>query len=333
MTSADALPAGTMQVLEGDTVLAQSEVPAGQTTTPVGLPRLSVGSHMVAARFAPADGSTPSRTPDVALTVHAGCLWAPVHCGLPGYRNTGVPTGTPLRAIEHSVVIRRAGTVFQNAVVHGNVEVLADDVTVRNVRILVGGNTWGIGLRHADRTTIDRVEVRGGRTRLEVGIKDVYDDGVGTRITRSEITRTATGIQLGSATISGNFIHRMALVAGDHVNGITSNGSTRPLVVRRNTIVNQIPQTDAIGLFQDFGLEANRTVADNLLAGGGYTVYAGGRGRYGTSHDIRITGNRFSRAVFARGGRWGIRAYYDTGGRNNTWSGNVWDAYGHPAYR
>ncbi len=31
-------------------------------------------------------------------------------------------------------------------------------------------------------------------------------------------------------------------------------------------------QTDAIGLFEDFGVQANRIIRGNLLAGGSYTL-------------------------------------------------------------
>ena len=48
------------------------------------------------------------------------------------------------------------------------------------------------------------------------------------------------------------------------------------MTIRHNTIFNSHDQTDAISLFQDFGNQANRTIDDNLVAGGGYSVYGGG---------------------------------------------------------
>ena len=65
------------------------------------------------------------------------------------------------------------------------------------------------------------------------------------------------------------------MTGGDHLNGTTSNGSTTPLAIIHNTIFNAHGQTDAISLFEDFGTEANREISDNLVAGGGYTIYGG----------------------------------------------------------
>ena len=114
---------------------------------------------------------------------------------------------------------------------------------------------------------------------------------------------------------------------GDHVNGFTSNGATTPLTINHNTIFNQISQTDAISLFQDFGLEANRTITNNLIAGGGYTLYAGS-GTSGTTHNIIVTGNRFSRLYYPNGGSYGPATAYDTNGTGNTWTNNTWDTSG-----
>ena len=122
----------------------------------------------------------------------------------------------------------------------------------------------------------------------------------------------------------------MGLESGDHINGVTSNGATGQLTIRDNTILNQFDQTDAIGLFQDFGVEANRLITGNLLAGGGYTIYGGDNEQFGVTSNIKITNNRFSDIYFPAAGAYGPLAYFDAQGVGNEWSGNYWDHTGSP---
>jgi len=69
---------------------------------------------------------------------------------------------------------------------------------------------------------------------------------------------------------------------------------------------------------------ANKTIKNNLLAGGSYTIYAGAASGSPTSN-IVITGNRFAQNYFAKSGQYGPVAYFDPKGTGNTWTGNVWD--------
>lgn len=265
------------------------------------------------------------------------CAPDPSSCGFPDESNTGVVAGTTLREISDvaegpgwrvsgngAVTISGDGAVLENVIVPGAVDITGDNVTVRNVRILNEGDSWAIGVRHAANTVITNTEILPDGARLEVGVKDVYGDAKNTRITKTEIARTATGIQTAQGLIEDNYIHDLAFREGDHVNGTTSNGGDTPLTIRHNTIFNPQTQTDAISLFQDFGVEANRTIDNNLLAGGGYTIY-GGDGRKGISRHIVFTDNRVSRMFFARGGSYGPVTAFDPEGPGNVWSGNVWD--------
>ena len=186
------------------------------------------------------------------------------------------------------------------------------------------------GLRHTVNATVSNNEIGvAGTPRLSVGVKDIYGDATGTRVIGNDISHTSTGVQTGEGLIEGNYIHDLAMVTGDHVNGTTSNGSSEPLTIRGNTVLNKFGQTDAISLFQDFGVEANRLVTGNLMAGGGYTIY-GGMGSKGKSYNIKITNNRFSNIYFPNGGSYGPHAAYDSSGRGNEFSGNTWDHNGQP---
>lgn len=297
---------------------ATSTASATPSQTPSATVPLAPASASASAGSAPASATPTAR----------GCALMPSACGYPDATNTGVVAGTTLATRSGGLTITADGTVLQNTVVNGTLTVAADNVTLRNVRVVETGDTWGIGLEHTKNTTIDRVQVmRGDGDRLEVGIKDVYGDATGTTITHSDISGTSTGIQTHEGVIQDNYIHDLAMDSGDHVNGFTSNGATTPLTIDHNTVFNPISQTDAISLFQDFGLEANRTITDNLIAGGGYTLYAGS-GSKGTTHDIIVSGNRFSRLYFPDGGSYGPATAYDAHGTGNVWTDNIWDDTG-----
>jgi len=237
-----------------------------------------------------------------------------------------VTSGSGWHVSGSAIVVDTAGAVLENVTTNLSIEVQANNVTVRNVRSSASGETWAIALRHASGAVISNVEILppSSATRLMVGIKDVYGDAKSTQVLRSEITRTSTGVQMGGGLIEGNYIHDMGLVSGDHINGVTSNGSTTQLTIRNNTILNQFSQTDAISFFQDFGVEANRTVSGNLIAGGGYTLY-GGEGTHGQTSNIVVVNNRFARLYFPNGGYYGPAAHFEAGAPGNVWSGNIWD--------
>ena len=76
---------------------------------------------------------------------------------------------------------------------------------------------------------------------------------------------------------------------------------------------------------------ANKTVENNFLAGGGYTIYGGTSPGNPTSH-IVIEGNRFGQQYYPLSGQYGPVAYFDPTGAGNIWSGNFWDTtgQGHP---
>ena len=271
------------------------------------------------------------------------CAPNPSACGYPDATNTGakgalkkvpgeVSSGPGWRTAGNTVVIEKAGTVFQGYEVSGDINVNADNVTIRNVKSTESGESFGVAIRHAKNTLIEDFTIKPSGERLMVGIKDVYGDaGGGTVVRRADIAGTSTGVQIYAGLIEDSYIHDMGLKAGDHINGTTSNGGTTLLTIRHNTIFNQFNQTDAVSLFQDFGPEKNRVIDNNLLAGGGYTIYGGANaGKEANATGIRITNNRISRMYFPRGGSYGWLAAWNPNGAGNVLGGNVWDHDGSP---
>jgi hypothetical protein len=274
-----------------------------------------------------------------------GCVAKPSSCGYPDGSNSGVPSGTDLKSVPGDVsrgsgwhydsrgwvAVDGEGAVLDGLNIPYNVDITAGNVTVRNSRITVRGEGFGISIRHAPNVTIANNEISGpdaGSGRLMVGIKDIYADSSNLKVLRNDIWHVSTGVQIDQGLIQDNYIHDMGYVSGDHVNGTTSNGGSRPLTIQGNTILNQHDQTDAISLFQDFGTQANRTIDGNLIAGGGYTLYAGANPGAGDTANIKVTNNRFARTFYGKGGYYGPVTAYDRSDSGNVWSGNVWDDSG-----
>jgi hypothetical protein len=272
-------------------------------------------------------------------------------CGFPDTTNTGpVPGTVPRRvpeditspdattgrgwhwdALNQVLVADTPGAVVQS-VDTGNISITADGVLVQDSRLEVAHDGMGVEIRHAQNAVVQRNLIFGdvGPNRMLVGVKDVYSDAFGTRVTANNIYGWSTGVQIYRGLIADNYIHDPGYQAGDHLNGTTSNGFGEPLTIRHNTVFNSYGQTDAISLFEDFGTEANRVIDGNLVAGGGYCIYGGQNAGGPAAHDIAITNNHFSRMYFPGCGGYGPVAAWPLRGPGGVFTGNVWDDTGRP---
>jgi hypothetical protein len=311
-------------------------IPTGsQTTSNSSVPTGPVRSAGLVA--APGDASTSSANG--------------IPAGFPTTSNSGIPAGTVLKNVPGQVSsgpgwawnkadgylqVTGNGANLTGLRIPGTVNVSANNVTLNDISITVGGDSsstgdsYGVTLDNTANVTIENSNIQGTNTttgRMGEGIKDVYTDSTGTQVLKNNIQKTDTAIQLYQGLIKGNYIHNLGLIDGDHVNGITTNGDIGTFDIENNTILNKFNQTDAVGLFQDFGIVANVTINNNYLAGGGYTIY-GGDGNMGQSYNIKVTNNQISTMYFPNGGQWGPVAYFDDQGPGNTWSGNTWAGSG-----
>jgi hypothetical protein len=291
--------------------------------------------------------SAASALPASAAVGTNDCVAVPSACGYPDTTNTGVPAGMTLQSVPAQVTRGRGwywnprgwvevngkGAVLSGLSIQGDVDVSASNVTVSDDQIVNGGRgSFGVSLRHARNVTIENCTISGtdpASGRLMVGIKDINGDTANTNILGNNIYFTSTGVHLSSGLIAGNYIHDMGYLPGDHLNGITSDSGTKLLTISDNTIFNAYNQTDAVSLFQDFGPQGNRVITGNLLAGGGYTIYAGGKTNGPPAFNVQITNNRISTMYFPTGGQYGPVAFYSHG-HGNVWSGNTWDDSGQP---
>ena len=283
----------------------------------------------------------------------SNCGPDPHLCGFPDATNTGVPAGMNLVSVpaqashgpgwssdaQGNVTVFGAGAVFAGYSVHGVVTVTGSSATVRDDSIVNSGtdiNGDGVNLSgNPSNVTIEDVTMASPNgasgNGLFAGIKDINGEAMGTRVLDNNIADASTGVQIYIGVIQDNYIHNITPAApGSHLNGTTSNGSTVPLTIQHNTVFNPNGQTDAVSLFEDFGVEANVVINDNLLAGGGYTIYGGQNAGGPQAYNIKITNNRISTIYFPQGGFYGYITAFNPSAPGNVWSGNVWDATGKP---
>ena len=299
--------------------------------------------NLASAHRALPSGALPSGAgPAATAQLPGDCPKVPHACGFPDATSTGVPSGTALRSVPGQVssgpgwhfdpkggyvVVTASGTVLSGLSIPCNLVIDASDVTVQDVRIVTGGY-FGISLRHTAGVTIEDSTISGQNLaggRVGSAIDDVYGDSTGMVIKNNNISLFRTGVQISTGLIAGNYIHDPGYIHGDHTNGIYVAGTTKPLTIYGNTVFNDLGQTDDISLDASSSGQdvANKIVADNLLAGGGYSIYGGGS-RHDRTSNIVIKDNEFGRLYYPEGGQYGPAAYVNPRQGGNVWSGNVW---------
>jgi hypothetical protein len=276
------------------------------------------------------------------------CAATPSQCGYADATNTGVPVGTTLKSVPgqvssgpgwhynapgNDVIVSVNNTVLSGLYIPYNLVIDASNVTVKNVQVVASGY-FGISIMDATGVTIENSIISGQNAttgRIGYAIDDIHGDSTGMVIKDNNISYFKTAIQVSTGLVEGNYIHNAGYIAGDHTNGIFVNGGTAPLTIEHNTIFDSLTQTDAISLDAASASlpVANKTIENNFLAGGSYTIY-GGDSRGNATSNIVIEGNRFGQLYHPLSGQYGAVAYFDTTGTGNVWSSNFLDTTGQP---
>ncbi len=169
-----------------------------------------------------------------------------------------------------------------------------------------------------------------------VNVTDVDIDGLGTagsgnsmgvigpaNVTRADIRGVENGITPGSNTVHrDNYIHGLGAPGSPHYDGFQLDGGLSNIRIEHNTVdMREHGQTAAVMIDNYFGPISNVVVNDNVLQGGGYTVYSDGQFNGGAITGVSFTNNRLTR------GYWGYASIV----RNTpTWSGNTVYSTGSP---
>lgn len=285
-------------------------------------------SRLDAPDRGPASAQAARQPPTSSTTTSSSqlnCAAKPSACGYPDATNTGVQPGVALKP-SGCVTARTDGQVIENLVIDGcTIGVEAKNVTIRNVKLThTSVDMWGIIVREGASAKIENVEVAGrDKSTKSVQYAILSQTMNPVTVDRANLHHCADCIQGERMVVTNSYIHDLANPPEAHVDGFQCNGQCE-VTLRHNTILNEWSQTAAIALFADFGTPRNSTIDNNLLAGGGYSLYAGTDDATG----IKVTNNRFSRLYFAKGGYWGPGADYASTGTGNVWSGNIWDDTG-----
>jgi hypothetical protein len=276
--------------------------------------------------------------------VQASCTATPSSCGYPDATTTGVPPGTTLRTVPGQVSsgpgwsynattgqvsVTGNGAVLTGLSFSGPVNITAWNVTMNDDQVVTGG-TYGITTQHTQNVTIENSSVSGlNKTsgRVSYAIDDLYSDSAGLVIKNNNVADWRIGVNVAGGQVTGNYIHDPGYIAGDHTDGFFDNSGTLPLTISDNTILDGLSEVTAIFLASNAGQAISRkAITGNLLAGGGYAVYAGGG--YSLSSQIVIQDNRFGQLYYPLSGQYGPDTLYQADGTGNTWSGNIWDTTG-----
>ena len=189
------------------------------------------------------------------------------HLGFPDTTNTGVPAGTTLTAVDSLTVSTNNGVV--NAVsTSGCIDVTGYGVTIKNSKIgciVINGaaadpanprltvqdteivcpiGAWNTGIRFSNFTAV-RVNIHGCENGLDIGT---------------------------NVTLKDSFIHDLAEGTEYHTDGIQSSDGSNS-IIEHNTIYGV--NTSALNINNDAAGPNTHDVLirNNLLAGGGWTLY------------------------------------------------------------
>ncbi|MEU8617768.1 hypothetical protein [Streptomyces sp. NPDC048623] len=278
-----------------------------------------------------ADGGPSGTADDGKPAAPKGCA-RPRDCGYPDETTTGPRTTTLTPQSTGNAAIRTDGTVIRGWDITGSLDIYANNVTVIDSRI-TSTNWWGINLRPGFSglkimyTTITAVPGKGpDNGGSDYAVSNMSTSSI--EIGYCDISVFGDALSMGQGEIHDNYVHDITPFKNldgewQHTNAVISNGGGKgKLTIRHNTLLNPTPvekgASAAVGLFADSAPVTGTVVRDNWLAGGAYTLYAGGK----DSSGIEVTGNVFSPQYYPHGGKYGAVSYWNPTGKGNVWRGN-----------
>ncbi|MFB6420739.1 MULTISPECIES: right-handed parallel beta-helix repeat-containing protein [Bradyrhizobium] len=214
----------------------------------------------------------------------------------PNATNTGVRPNVKLTR-SGDVVADQAGATISGLDIEGRVHIKAPNVTLIDSKV-TSGSFYIVRIEPGvTGAVIQNCEINGVGSGNDGSYGIV---GQGTFIANN-IYNVENGIGVsGSDTlIQDNYIHDLVASGSPHYDGISIDGGNANIVIRHNTVINTHTQTSAVMIDNYFGPISNIQVDDNLLMGGGYTVYSSAQFNGGTVEGVSFTKNRMGR------GRWG----------------------------
>jgi len=300
---------------------------------------VTVSCTSVAARVQ----STPESQDGARVVLPAG--WPAARSVWPGPSNTGVPAGVVLHApvtndpnysvAGNSVIVSRPGVTVSGLDIQGELVIEANNVTIDGVRVVDAVDAIPVLVDYTSVTgpvTIENSDLSGGsgpNCAAVVGYTHM-------RLLYDNIHDCAHGVQPnGDDVVQDSWIHTLDSAADAHHDGMQITEGSNIFIVH-NFVEDQQNEVACLQVGADQGPISNVVEEDNLLNGGGYSIYGGALDGYPgyAVTNIKILNNRIMRlpepgAYFANGGSGGpVTAIDDP---QITYQGNVWDDTSTPA--
>ena len=248
----------------------------------------------------------------VAVTHSLASTGSIAASAFPDATNTGY-SGT-LTDSSGGMTISTAGATVTGLHITGELTIDAADVTIRNCFVDNPDDYYVVYVTaNATNVLIEDCELLGG-----VNAQGALS-GPGQWVARRlNVHGAADGVRLqNGCELYDSFVHDLATSSESHNDGVTADGYTG-WRIQHNTIWNSNSQTSCTWVGDPRYDPGSGTFTDNLLAGGGYAIYAGPA----TSDGLYVTDNHFSTKYYPDCGSVGVCAYWS--GTNTTWSGNTW---------
>jgi hypothetical protein len=215
--------------------------------------------------------TTPTTTTPTAPGTQKNCIKAPSACGYPDATNAGVPAGTPLTPRTGNIVVSTPGaTVSGIALTGGDIEVTANNVTIKNVSVTNGGSDSSD--IHIDSgvtgTLIEDSTLSATGTGIAYG---VFNGGGSPNVGLRLYMTNCAECWNGNGTLQNSYAISNANISGAHYEAVyIPGGTTTATVIEHNTLLN--PNNQTAGIFGDdhaWGPMHNVTIDSNLVADGG----------------------------------------------------------------
>jgi hypothetical protein len=214
----------------------------------------------------------------------------------PSRLNTGVASGAALSPHQGNLTLTVPGTVVSGLNIQGTVYINAPDVTLKDTMITVAGYAV-VKIANVKGVTVQNCTINGVGTGND-GSNGIQGTGtfIGNNIFNVENGITVDGS--GPTLIQDNYIHDLLASGSPHYDGIQIDGGIADVEIRHNTIINTHIQTSAVMIDNYYGAISNIKVDNNVLAGGGYTIYVDGHFNKFPISDVSITNNHMAGGYF-----------------------------------
>lgn len=271
-------------------------------------------------------------------------LWSNLEvCGWPGPFNTGVAAGTTMSMYTGPTTISSSNTIVDGKQINGSLIINAQNVTIKNSLISYsgsgGGGSGAIKILSGASAIIDRVEINGNGAVHTC----IWHEGSSATITYVKCHDIEDGVFSWAATgnaSSGNnltmensYVYNLnATESNGHWDGYQTEGAAN-ITLRHNTFRTLPEGTSAIAFWNSHKTTDNVLVEDNLIKGGGFSIYAHDYNPSETSPvggysvtNARFLNNKFSNVDSGCVGAYGVWYFRSSlpyqGGPTGNWGAN-----------